>query len=319
MGDVLPRSYARPAGMLLPNNEFGIREITPGLACSGPGGAYELVERMEYLYVRVVKARGLKWSGEFDPFAELRLGGYSCITRHVEKTASPEWDDVFAFSRERIHAPFLDVLVRGRGFAKDDYVGSTRLDLGILPDAPASVQPDSSPAPQWYPVFDKKGEFRGEVMMAVWFGTQKDSYFDSAVHADAAFPVDDKLAAHIKHIRYDVPRLCYVRVKFTEVRDIVFADKARVGEVFVRSRILGQVHRTRTSMDHRWKDEENGHLFVAAAPFKDYLNMSVVGVKNGKEEVIGHVNVLLDSFERRCDARPISPRWYAQLSIHLMY
>ncbi|BAF09572.1 FT-interacting protein 1 [Oryza sativa Japonica Group] len=311
MGDVLPRSYARPAGMLPPNNEFGIREITPGLACSGPGGAYELVERMEYLYVRVVKARGLKWSGEFDPFAELRLGGYSCITRHVEKTASPEWDDVFAFSRERIHAPFLDVLVRGRGFAKDDYVGSTRLDLGILPDAPASVQPDSSPAPQWYPVFDKKGEFRGEVMMAVWFGTQKDSYFDSAVHADAAFPVDDKLAAHIKHIRYDVPRLCYVRVKFTEVRDIVFADKARVGEVFVRSRILGQVHRTRTSMDHRWKDEENGHLFVAAAPFKDYLNMSVVGVKNGKEEVIGHVNVLLDSFERRCDARPISPRWFS--------
>jgi hypothetical protein len=87
---------------------------------------YDLVERMEYLYVRVVKARGLKWSGNFDPFAEIKLGSYSCATRHIEKTASPEWNDVFAFSRERIPAPFLEVVVRGKGFAKEDYAGRAR-------------------------------------------------------------------------------------------------------------------------------------------------------------------------------------------------
>ncbi|KAL5212576.1 hypothetical protein ABZP36_023423 [Zizania latifolia] len=309
MADLLPRSSAG-AGLLQWNSDFGIREITPHL--SG-----DLVERMEYLYVRVVKARGLKWSGDIDPFAELRLGGYSCTTRHVEKTVSPEWDNVFAFSRERIHAAFLEVFVRGRGVAKEDYVGGTRLDLAILPDAPVSVQPDSAPAPQWYSVFDKKGEHRGEMMMAVWFGTQADKYFDSAVHADAAFAVDDKLAAHIQHKLYAVPRLWYVRVKVVEVREAVFADKARVSEVFVRSRISGQVHRTRTSTDHRWRDEENGHLFVVAEPFEDHLTMSVVGVKNGKEEPEGATKV--DKFSSKINVNLCLEGGYKVLSEPVHY
>ena len=176
-----------------PHDEFGIKETRPRLA-GGRAGGYDLVERMEYLYVRVVKARDLRWGGgAIDPFAEVKLGGYSCATRHIEKTASPEWNDVFAFSRERIQASFLDLVVRGRGFAKDDYVGRCRFDLG---DAPVRVPPDSALAPQWYHVFDAKGERAGEVMLAVWFGTQADECFPLAVHADAALAVDAKRAAH---------------------------------------------------------------------------------------------------------------------------
>jgi hypothetical protein len=267
---------------------------------------YDLVERMEYLYVRVVKARGLKWSGNFDPFAEIKLGSYSCATRHIEKTASPEWNDVFAFSRERIPAPFLEVVVRGKGFVKEDYVGRARFDLA---DAPLRVPPDSALAPQWYHVYDKKGERGGEVMMAVWFGTQADECFQLAMHADA------KLAAHIRCKQYTVPRLWYVRVNVVEARDVVLLDKARVGEVFVRTRISSQVRKTKISVSrmpsYGWNED---HLFVAAEPFEDHLILSVEDrVKVDKEEVIGHVHIPFTDFERRWDARPIRPRWYVRL------
>lgn len=306
MAGVLPRFG--PFGPLPPSDEFGIRETRPRLAGRRAGG-YDLVERMEYLYVRILKARDLKWSGSFDPLAEVKLGSYSCATRHIEKTTSPEWNDVFAFSRERIQASFLDVVLKGKGFAKDDFVGRLRFDLA---DAPLRVPPDSALAPQWYHVFDKKAERGGEVMMAVWFGTQADECFPLAVHADAAFAVDAKLAAHIRCKQYTVPRLWYVRVNVIEARDIAFVDKARVGEVFVRSRVAAQVHKTRTCVARLptcgWNED---HMFVAAEPFEDHLILSVEDrVKVDKEEVIGHVHIPFKEFERRWDARPIRPRWY---------
>ncbi|KAL6911661.1 hypothetical protein ACP4OV_000466 [Aristida adscensionis] len=308
MAGVLPRFG--PFGPLPPHDEFGIKETRPRLA-GGRAGAYDLVERMEYLYVRVVKARDLRWGGggDLDPFAEVRLGGHSCATRHLEKTASPEWNDVFAFSRERIQASLLEVVVRGKGFATGDYVGRAHFDLA---DAPLRVPPDSALAPQWHHVLDRAGERAGEVMLAVWFGTQADECFPLAVHADAAFALDAKLAAHIRCKQYTVPRLWYVRVNVIEARDVVFADRTRVGEVFVRSRIASQVYKTKTCVSrlptYGWNED---HLFVAAEPFEDQLVISVEDrVKVDKEEVIGHVHIPFTDFERRWDARPIRPRWY---------
>jgi len=73
MASVLPRFG--PFGPLPPpHDEFGIKETRPRLA-GGRAGGYDLVERMEYLYVRVVKARDLRWGGgDLDPFAEVKLG-----------------------------------------------------------------------------------------------------------------------------------------------------------------------------------------------------------------------------------------------------
>jgi hypothetical protein len=65
-------------------------------------------------------------------------------------------------------------------------------------------------------VFDKNGERCGEVMVALWVGTQADECFPLAVHADAAFAVDAGLAAHIRCKQYAVPRLWYVRVNVIE-------------------------------------------------------------------------------------------------------
>ena len=78
MSGVLPR-FGPFGGLPPPYDEFGIKETRPRLPGRRTAG-YDLVERMEYLYVRVVKARELRWGAEFDPHAEVKLGSYSCTT-----------------------------------------------------------------------------------------------------------------------------------------------------------------------------------------------------------------------------------------------
>jgi len=153
--------------------------------------AYDLVETMQYLYVRVVKARGLPVSavtgGCSRRYVEARVGNYRGATRHVEGTSSPEWNQVFAFSRDRVQATALEVFVRDKdALARgDDCVGRVAFDIT---EAPARVPPDSPLAPQWYRLEGTGGKMAasGEVMLAVWVGTQADEAFGDAWLADAA-------------------------------------------------------------------------------------------------------------------------------------
>ncbi|KAM7528893.1 hypothetical protein LguiB_032303 [Lonicera macranthoides] len=92
--------------------EFALKETSPKIAGSGviTGGdkltcTYDLVEQMQYLYVRVVKAKDLPSkdvTGSLDPYVEVRLGNYRGITKHFEKKNNPEWNYVFAFSQDRL-------------------------------------------------------------------------------------------------------------------------------------------------------------------------------------------------------------------------
>jgi hypothetical protein len=87
---------------------------------------YDLVERMQYLFVHVVKARELPdmdLTGSLDPYVEVRVGNYRGITRHFEKNKNPEWNAVYAFSRDRMQASALEVLVKDKKLLKDDFVG----------------------------------------------------------------------------------------------------------------------------------------------------------------------------------------------------
>lgn len=95
---------------------------------------------------------------------------------------------MFAFAKERMQASVLEVVVKDKDLLKDDYVGFVRFDIN---DVPLRVPPDSPLAPQWYRLEDKKGEkIKGELMLAVWIGTQADEAFSDAWHSDAAMPVD---------------------------------------------------------------------------------------------------------------------------------
>ncbi|KAF7810270.1 FT-interacting protein 1 [Senna tora] len=277
---------------------------------------YDLVERMYFLYVRVVKARdlpGMDVTGSLDPFVEVRIGNYKGITKHFDKNQYPEWNQVFAFSKERMQASVLEVVIKDKDLVKDDFVGIVRFDIN---EVPLRVPPDSPLAPEWYRLEDKKGEkiTKGELMLAVWIGTQADEAFSDAWHSDAATPIDTTPAASavIRSKVYHAPRLWYVRVNVVEAQDLVPTERNRFPDVYVKAHIGNQVLKTKTvparSLNPLWNEDL---LFVAAEPFEDHLVLSVEDrVAPGKDEIIGRLIIPLNAIDRRADDRIIHSRWF---------
>ncbi|PHU29474.1 Protein QUIRKY [Capsicum chinense] len=137
------------------HEEFALKQTAPKIVGSGVmiGGdkvtvAYDLVEQMEYLYVRVVKAKELTKdvTGSFDPYVEVKVGNYKGITKHFEKKTNPEWNYVFAFSQDRLQASYIEVCVKDKDVVLDEMIGRFVFDLV---DIPRRVPPDSSLTPQW--------------------------------------------------------------------------------------------------------------------------------------------------------------------------
>ncbi|CAL5381841.1 unnamed protein product [Camellia sinensis] len=305
--------------------EFALKETSPVLGggrivggrvirADKPASTYDLVEPMQFLFVRVVKARDLPTkdlSGSLDPYVEVRIGNYKGITRHFEKNQNPEWNAVFAFSKERMQSSVLEVVVMDKDLVKDDFAGIVRFDLN---EVPTRVPPDSPLAPEWYRLEDKKGEKKkGELMLAVWIGTQADEAFPDAWHSDAVSPVDSSFGStQIRSKVYHAPRLWYVRVNVIEVQDLVLADKTRFPDVYIKAVIGNQLLKTKPvqarTMNAFWNEDL---MFVAAEPFEDHLILTVEDrVGPNKDEVLGKVIVPLSSVERRADDRPVHSCWY---------
>ncbi|WMV52657.1 hypothetical protein MTR67_046042 [Solanum verrucosum] len=267
---------------------------------------YDLVEQMQYLYVRVVKAKDLPGkdvTGSLDPYVEVRLGNYKGTTRHFEKKSNPEWSQVFAFSKDRIQASVLEVNVKDKDFIKDDFVGCVMFDLN---DIPKRVPPDSPLAPQWYRLEDRHGnKVKGELMLAVWMGTQADEAFpESVTGADALATIRSKV--------YLSPKLWYLRVNVIEAQDLIPGDRSRFPEVYVKAILGNQALRTRVSMSKTINPMWNEDLmFVAAEPFEEPLVLSVEDrVAPNKDEVLGRCAIPLQYIDRRLDHRPINSKWY---------
>lgn len=276
---------------------------------------YDLVEQMHFLFVRVVKARDLPAmdiTGSLDPYVEVRIGNYKGTTKHIEKQQNPIWNVVFAFSRERMQASVLEVVVKDKDLVKDDYVGTVRFDLN---EVPMRVPPDSPLAPEWYRLADKKGEkIKGELMLAVWIGTQADEAFPDAWHSDAATPIDSSAAAvaAIRSKVYHAPRLWYVRVNVVEAQDLVPTEKNRFPNVYVKAQVGHQVLKTKPiqarSFNPLWNEDL---LFVAAEPFEDHLILTVEDrVAPGKDEILGRVIIQLAKVEKRADDCIVHSRWF---------
>lgn len=280
-----------------------------------PASTYDLVEQMQYLFVRVVKAHELPSkdiTGSLDPFVEVRVGNYKGITRHFEKKQNPEWNEVFAFARERVQTSVVEVVLKDKDLVKDDYVGLVRFDMN---DVPTRVPPDSPLAPEWYRLVDKKGEkVKGELMLAVWIGTQADEAFPDAWHSDAAAAVDtSSMRSHIRSKVYHAPRLWYVRVSVVEAQDIIIHEKTRFPDVYVKAQIGSQLMKTKVvqarTMNPFWNEE---FMFVAAEPFEEHLFISVEDrVGPSKDEIIGRVVIPLATVDKRADDKLVLPRWYS--------
>ncbi|XP_068331243.1 FT-interacting protein 1-like [Pyrus communis] len=275
---------------------------------------YDLVEQMFYLYVRVVKAKDLPPSsitGSCDPYVEVKLGNYKGRTKHFERKMNPEWNQVFAFSKDRIQSSVVEVFVKDKEMiGRDDYLGRVVFDLN---EVPTRVPPDSPLAPQWYRLEHRRGEgmVRGEIMLAVWMGTQADEAFPDAWHSDAA-GVYGEGVFNIRSKVYVSPKLWYLRVNVIEAQDVLPNDRSRLPEVFVKAQVGNQVLRTKICPSRTANPLWNEDLvFVAAEPFEEQLVVTVEDrVHPSKDEVLGKISMPIDVFEKRLDHRPVHSRWF---------
>ncbi|CAN1230286.1 FT-interacting protein 3 [Linum perenne] len=265
---------------------------------------------MNYLYVRVVKAHDLPHkdiTGGLDPYVEVRVGNYRGRTQYFEKKQNPEWNEVFAFAKDRVQSSVVEVVVKDKDTLLDDYVGFVRIDMN---DIPTRVPPDSPLAPEWYRLHDKNSRedkrWKGELMLAVWFGTQADEAFPDAWHSDAIS------SSHIRSKVYHSPRLWYVRVNVIEAQDLIANDKNRFPDAYVKVQIGNQILRTKMIQSRTTNPLWNEDLmFVAAEPFDEHLILSVEDrVGANKDESIGKVVVFLNAIEKRTDDRFVRSRWF---------
>lgn len=301
-----------------PQEEFLLKETSPHLGGGRHTGdkhtsTYDLVEQMQYLYVRVVKAKDLPAkdvTGSCDPYVEVKLGNYKGTTRHFEKKTNPEWNQVFAFSKDRLQSSVLEVIVKDKDLVKDDFIGRVLFDLN---EVPKRVPPDSPLAPQWYRLEDRKSEkVRGELMLAVWMGTQADEAFPEAWNSDASGVTGPDGLANIRSKVYLSPKLWYLRVNVIEAQDLQPSDKGRFPDVFVKAILGNQALRTRISQSRTINPLWNEDLmFVAAEPFEEHLILSVEDrVAPNKDEILGRCAIPLQYVDRRLDHKPVNTRWY---------
>lgn len=292
----------------------GVRGVGGWITSERIMSTYDLVEQMYYLYVRVVKAKDLPTNpitGSCDPYVEVKLGNYKGKTQHFEKRINPLWNQVFAFSKEKIQSSVLEVFVRDREIVgRDDYVGKVVFDMN---EVPTRVPPDSPLAPQWYRLEDRRGEskVRGEIMLAVWMGTQADEAFPEAWHSDAA-PVHGEGVYNIRSKVYVSPKLWYLRVNVIEAQDVEPHDNSQAPLSFVKVHVGNQILKTKTcptrTANPFWNEDL---LFVVAEPFEEQLVLTVENkVSPSKDDVMGRIKLPLTIFERRLDHRPVHSRWF---------
>ncbi|TXG54504.1 hypothetical protein EZV62_019760 [Acer yangbiense] len=275
---------------------------------------YDLVEQMFYLYVRVEKARDLPTNpvtGNIDPYVEVKVGNYKGKTKHFEKKTYPEWKQVFAFSKDKIQSSVVEVFVRDREMvARDEYIGRVIFDMN---EVPTRVPPDSPLAPQWYRLEDRRGnsKVKGEVMLAVWMGTQADEAFPEAWHSDAA-SVHGEGVFNIRSKVYVSPKLWYLRVNVIEAQDVASNDRSQPPQAFVKAQVGNQVLKTKLcptrTTNPLWNEDL---IFVAAEPFEEQLVLTVENkMSSAKDETMGRIILPLTIFERRLDHRPVHSKWF---------
>ncbi|CAN1827683.1 FT-interacting protein 1 [Linum perenne] len=298
----------RPGSWMMMNP--GGDRLRTNSSASGSASAsatFDLVEQMSYLYVRVVKAKDLPPTSSItntcDPYVEVKLGNYKGRTKHFEKKSNPEWNQVFAFSKDRIQSSVLEVAVKDKEKV-DDYLGRVTFDLNEIP---TRVPPDSPLAAQWYRLDGR----RGEIMLAVWMGTQADEAFPDAWNTDSASVYGEGVAS-VRSKVYVSPKLWYVRVNVIEAQDLIPSDRNRIPQLFVKVQVGNQVLKTRIhqipTINPLWNEDL---IFVVAEPFEEQVSVTVEDrIHPSKDEVLGKITFPVAAFEKRLDHRPVHSRWF---------
>ncbi|GJM96051.1 hypothetical protein PR202_ga12856 [Eleusine coracana subsp. coracana] len=286
------------------------------IAASGTSASYDLVDRVPYLFVRLLKAK--RHSGSGGPlYAQLTVGTHAVRTRAA--TAAGEWDLVFAFHKDSLTDTSLEVSVleeakkpekkegeEGEPVQPPDaHLGSVSFDLH---EVPKRSPPDSALAPQWY-TLEAEGD-ACDVMVAVWVGTQVDEAFQEAWHSDAG-----GYLTHTRAKAYLSPKLWYLRLSVIQAQDLRLPDTTAVAkELYVKAQLGAQVFKTGRvplgsaaagASNPSWNEDL---LFVAAEPFDPVLVVAVEDAFSGHP--VGQARVPLSTVHRRADDRVEPPsRW----------
>ncbi|KAG8367747.1 hypothetical protein BUALT_Bualt16G0105000 [Buddleja alternifolia] len=244
--------------------------------------AFDLVDQMPFLYVRVVKAKIA--SIEADSFcAKLVIVSIWSQKKIVEKESAEE-----------------KIEERSSGTVSFD-----------LQEVPKRVPPDSPLAPQWYSL-EGEGSSGNDVMLSVWIGTQADEAFQEAWQSDSGGLIPETRAKV-----YLSPKLWYLRLTVIQTQDLQLGSgsvgpepKVRNPELFVKAQLGAQLFKTsRTSINSCNPTWNEDLIFVAAEPFEPFLTITVEDVTNGNS--IGYAKVQVATVDRRTDdkSEPRS-RWF---------
>ncbi|WCJ43550.1 C2 calcium/lipid-binding plant phosphoribosyltransferase family protein [Euphorbia peplus] len=296
------------------STDLTISDIELGsLANDRSRSAYDLVDRMPFLYVRVAKAKRANPDSSPPLYAKLVIGTHSIKTKCQ---SDKDWDQVFAFDKEGLNSASLEVSVWGEE-KKENEDEKTETCIGTvsfdLQEVPKRVPPDSPLAPQWYSLESDKSP-GNDVMLAVWLGTQADEAFQEAWQSDSGGLIPETRAKV-----YLSPKLWYLRLTVIQTQDLQLASvtepKGRSHELYVKAQLGAQIFKTgRTSVGSSSSSSANPTwnedlVFVAAEPFEPFLSVTVEDVTNG--QTVGHSKIQMTSIERRTDDRTqAKSRWF---------
>ncbi|XP_044477190.1 protein QUIRKY-like isoform X2 [Mangifera indica] len=308
-----------------PNGEFSPRVIYTGKKAPGETELadrihpYDLVEPMMYLFVKIVKARGL--APNVGPYVKIRTSNHLRKSKPAmhrpcgcEPTDAPEWNQVFAlvYNKNDSANALLEISVWDSHL--ENFLGGVCFDLS---DVPVRDPPDSPLAPQWYSLESgppqQESRISGDLQLAVWIGTQADDAFPEAWGPDAPN------VAHTRSKVYQSPKLWYLRVTVIEAQDLHVAHNLpplTAPEIGVKAQLGFQSARTRLgsmnnhSSSFHWNEDL---FFVAGEPFEDSLTL-LVEDRTSKEAMpilLGHIMIPVSSIEQRIDERQVASKWIA--------
>ncbi|KAK7364060.1 hypothetical protein VNO80_12407 [Phaseolus coccineus] len=295
--------------------DFSLKVTTPNINAGRVIGgdrlptSFDLVEKMQFLFARVVKAKRLCASQPCNPYVKVNLGSFTGTTRCLEKTTTPEWNHVFAFSKDRIQVPVLEFVVWKKNCDDpDELLGRVAFTIS---DVPIRVPPDSPLAPQWYQLENQKGvKLEVELMLSVWMGTQADEAFPEAWHSDAAETSGENIA-HTRSKVYISPRLWYLRVNVIQAQDLLLKLKTgNNSDIFIQGVMGNLALRSRfrkSSTNPMWNEDL---IFVVEEPFDDCLLVTIEQGNYNKHERVGSCVVPLKNVQQRTDATPPACVWY---------
>ncbi|WJX29604.1 5-methyltetrahydropteroyltriglutamate--homocysteine S-methyltransferase [Trifolium repens] len=263
---------------------------------------FDLVEKMHYLFVRVVKARYLPTNGS--PIVKISVSGHNVNSKPARKTTLFEWNQTFAFARDaQDSSPILEIIVWDS--PEPRLLGGVCFDVNEIP---VRDPPDSPLAPQWYRM-EGGGAQHGDLMIATWIGTQADESFSDAWKSDTYNHMNSKAKV------YQSPKLWYLRVTILEAQDItpLMPLKESWFQFQLRVQFGFQVFKTKMAVTKNgvvsWNEDL---LFVASEPINvsDYIVFNLENRQPKAPVTMGIVKIPLATVERRVDDRNVGSRWF---------